>query len=68
MPSSGWTYDAANSGFKYDFELPDRANKSTKYEVTVGLRVHAWWNNRSVNIDLKDKQVGSQNYYGRENL
>ena len=62
MPSSGWTYDAANSGFKYDFELPDRANKSTKYEVTVGLRVPAWWDNRSVDIDLEDQQVGSQIY------
>ena len=60
MPDSGWTYDAEKSGFKYDFELPERANKSTEYEVTVGIKVPAWWGTKKIDIDIEGEKKESQ--------
>ena len=62
MSSSSWyisdgaVYDEETSGIKYHFELPEDVDS---VEVTAGVFIPQWWNDRTVVIELEGQDAGS---------
>lgn len=56
--SSGAVYDEATSGIKYEFDLPEGVDS---VEVTAGVFIPQWWDDRTVVIELEGEDAGSMN-------
>ena len=48
--SAGAVYDEATSGIKYEFDLPEGVDS---VEVTAGVFIPQWWDDRTVVIELE---------------
>ena len=53
--SDGVEFDEETAGIKYNFDLPDGVEQ---VEVTVGVFVPQWWDDRTVAIELEGQDVG----------
>ena len=56
--SAGAVYDEATSGIKYEFDLPEGVDS---VEVTAGVFIPQWWDDRTVVIELEGEDAGSMN-------
>lgn len=56
--SAGAVYDEATSGIKYEFDLPEGVDS---VEVTAGVFIPQWWDDRTVVIELEGEAAGSMN-------
>lgn len=56
--SENITFKSGTSGFKYDFELPERAGN--EYEVTVGISVPNWWGTKNVEVVMEGETVAQK--------
>lgn len=54
--SDGAVYDEATSGIKYEFDLPEGVDS---VEVTAGVFIPQWWDDRTVVIELEGEDAGS---------
>ena len=54
--SAGAVYDEATSGIKYEFDLPEGVDS---VEVTAGVFIPQWWDDRTVVIELEGEDAGS---------
>ncbi len=62
MQSSSWyisdgaVYDEATSGIKYQFDLPEGVDS---VDVTAGVFIPQWWDDREVVIELEGEEAGT---------
>ena len=56
--SDTWIAEEEDSGIRYDFQLPE---DTKQVEVTVGVFIPQWWDNRTVAIELEGQDVGQMN-------
>lgn len=53
--SDGWIAEEENAGIRYNFQLPEDVEK---VQVTVGVYIPQWWDDRTVAVELEGQAAG----------